>query len=137
MVKVMGVDMNGKEVKNGDWMVEDGGDFAYFFKIEEGKPVVKASWTCGSLGLIDFDGYIERMTRPEAHEISRKHALATKERLDNITFEKLELVPERLTGYLNQLDPNGKAFWAMEGTVKRPRPYEKPYGTLTGSTGEF
>lgn len=134
--KVLGKDKNGNDVFETDWLIEDGGDFAYLFQLEGRKPVVKASWTCGSLGLIDFPAYVDRVVNGDAPECSKEHTRKTNERVTNLKISDLEVVPERLRGYLNQLNPNGKAFWAMEGTVKRPRPYDEPYGTLRPGVAE-
>ena len=98
------LDIKGNVVKENDWVVKDEGDIAWFYKIENGKPELKANWMIGSLGLIN---------KKEVGKV-----------------EELELVPQTLTKFLNELDRNGKSFWTMSGTIKHPFPYGKPYGSL-------
>lgn len=106
MEKLMNVDVKGNNVNEGQWLVKDEGDIAWFYQMENEVPQLKANWMIGSLGLVN---------KKEVGKV-----------------EELELVSTKMEGFLNQLDQNGKAFWAMDGTLKNPRPYEQPYGVLKG-----
>ncbi|MNX98493.1 hypothetical protein D3C86_1309070 [compost metagenome] len=97
-------------MENGKWLVIDNGDIAWFLKVENETPVLKANWLIGSLGLLNNNHSLKKVVEADV--------------------ENMKDVSENMKNALNQLDIDGKAFWAMSGSLKNPRPHGKPYGTL-------
>lgn len=94
-------DIYGKQVNNGDIMVEGDnyGEVALFFKVENNKPILKARWGIGVLDKYD-EGVIRELNEKmniavdegRAPDFFKGHYKIVADRLSNIKTEDLILV---------------------------------------------
>jgi hypothetical protein len=115
-------DINGKEVVVSDYLVKDEGDFAWFFKNVEGKWKYFASWTCASLGLVDWNWEEKKKKHEEFNvpQVVRDHDEKTNEWLNNLKVNELEIVGDKLRGYLEQIQNNEEGHMYLTGTLEDP-----------------
>jgi hypothetical protein len=112
-MKLMGKDMNGLEVFENDVLVYDEGDFARFFRFENGKLINFATWTCGSLGLIDWNKFYEEVVNgdgPPQHKTFHKE---TDEWLKVVTPNQLNLISDEMKSHIDEMMATEGGFIAL------------------------
>lgn len=79
-------------------MLDNDGGVAYFYKVEDGKPMVFANWMIGSLGLINCKD----------------------EDVINKKMDELQPVNENMTYFLELIQNNDVGHTPLNGTLENP-----------------
>lgn len=109
----------GWEIEEKYW-AKDQGDFAWFFKKEDGKLKYFASWTIGSLGLVDWEDRVKGVMSLGQPNHYKNHTLATDEWIKKLTTDELEEVNDRMAYFLEEIQSNGYGHMALTGTLEEP-----------------
>lgn len=109
----------GWEIKQKYW-VKDQGDFAWFFKQENGKLKYFASWTIGSLGLVDWEDRVRGVMSLGQPNHYKNHTLATNEWIKKLTTDDLEEVNDRMAYFLEEIQSNEYGHMPLTGTLEEP-----------------